>query len=384
MDKIGIIAFSPRNNGGTFQYTQSLIDALIQDKKNEYVIFTDHNDLDRYQNLLTVRHISQPALSVFQKILKRILLYLNIRKPFIFNIKEKEIFADIDFFISPTTEIYPHFWLDKPYIVTFHDLQEKYYRSFFTKGELKKRRLFNMVIARTADHILCESEYVKNDLIEYLHIKENKITVIQAPPPKAFLDISYNRAYLNSVCEKYSLPERFLFYPAQFWPHKNHMKLLEAFLLVQKKYPDVSMVFTGAKLVSFNDVYNKTQYLQLTGKVKFLGYVDYGDLPAIYLMSEMLVMPTLFESVSIPIYEAESLKVPVCCSNILALPEQVADSALLFDPENPQDIALAIEKLLSDGALRKDLGERGYARIRNFNHAGYSKKLQELIAGVFR
>jgi glycosyltransferase involved in cell wall biosynthesis len=119
----------------------------------------------------------------------------------------------------------------------------------------------------------------------------------------------------------------------------------------------------------------KIEVLDLKDKVKHLGYIDYEDLPYLYKMSQMLVMPSLFESVSIPIYEAFALGVPVCSSNVVALPEQVGDAGLLFDPKNEYDIAEKILMYLDNKDLMHKMAMKGCNKIANFNHNEYRKKL---------
>ena len=111
-----------------------------------------------------------------------------------------------------------------------------------------------------------------------------------------------------------------------------------------------------------------------------LGYIDYEDLPYLYKLSEMLVMPSLFESVSIPIFEAFSIGTPVVCSNVVALPEQVGDSALVFNPIDILDISNKIIMLLENEKLKNDLVKKGFERIKNFNHENYKTKLIQLIS----
>ena len=86
-------------------------------------------------------------------------------------------------------------------------------------------------------------------------------------------------------------------------------------------------------------------------------------------------MPSLFESVSIPVYESFALKVPVACSNVVSLPEQVGDAALLFDPLNIEDIVEKMMMYLNDKDLRHKMSLRGYDRVRNFNHDNYCYEL---------
>ena len=115
--------------------------------------------------------------------------------------------------------------------------------------------------------------------------------------------------------------------------------MLEPFKLDLEQYNDIHLVLTGARQNNYQNVSSKITELELESKVLHLGYIAYEDLPYLYKMSEMLVMPTLFKSISIPIYEAFALKVPVCASNVVALPEQVGEAGLLFDPNNTTEMA---------------------------------------------
>jgi glycosyltransferase involved in cell wall biosynthesis len=198
------------------------------------------------------------------------------------------------------------------------------------------------------------------------------------------LDQTVSKSKQSEVRQKYRLPSRYLFYPAQFWPHKNHLNLLKAFHLIEKKYPDLQLVLSGSKQNSQSSILNKVHELGLEGRVRILGYVDYADLAALYSLSEMLVMPTLFESVSIPIYEAFAQGVTVCSSNVVALPEQVGDAGLLFDPLNPVDIANSIQKILDDSSLAEKLRKLGRARIQSLTPEIYSAQLSSLVDRVER
>jgi len=96
-------------------------------------------------------------------------------------------------------------------------------------------------------------------------------------------------------------------------------------------------------------------------------------------MSEMLVMPTLFESVSIPIYEAFALQTCVCSSNVVALPEQVGDAGIIFNPNDISDISKNIMKILDNKDLKSKITLLGYTRVKNFNHQNYKNKLLKVL-----
>ena len=381
LKKIGILAFGDKHGGGVYQYTQSIIDALKEDKIKKYIIFCN-SDEDRFDAYgLEVRKIDKPISSLFVKMIRAFQLFLFIQKPLFFTKKELIKFSDIDVFLSPAISAYPHFYMNKPFVFTLHDMQERYYPEFFSKYERFIRWLNNRTLARSANRIICESNFVKNDIVKFTGVNEDKISVIQSPPPENFLNYKFNSLQFDKVREKYNLPEKFIFYPAQCWFHKNHIKLIEAFEIVTKKNKDVHLILTGSQQNNYNNLINRINELNLNNRVKHLGYIDYEDLPYFYKMSQFLVMPTLFESVSIPIYEAFALEVAVCGSNVVALPEQVGDAGLIFDPNNPNDMAEKMMMYLNDENLRKDKARLGFDRVNGFNHEVYGEKLLKVISG---
>ncbi|BCS96477.1 glycosyl transferase [Desulfoluna limicola] len=379
MKQIGVLALGDKYGGGIYQYTQSFVDALKYDNTNNYIIFCNAHDtrFDHYG--FEVRKINKLNSNFFKKIVRIFQFILFIRKPWFFSKKELENFEDIDIFISPVISAYPHFYMDKPFVFTLHDMQERYYPDFFSVIELSTRWLNNRTLSMCAARILCESNYVKSDIVKFTGVNENKISIIQSPPPEYFLNYKFINAQFEIVSQKYNLPNKYLFYPAQCWFHKNHIKLVEAFKKLTLKYDDIYLILSGSQQNNYDNLIRKIDELKLSEKVKHIGYVDYDDLPYIYKMSKMLVMPTLFESISIPIYEAFALKIPVCSSNVVALPEQVGNAGILFNPNSTNDIASKIELLLIDEAFAKDKAEIGFQKVTNYSHEHYKKKLLSVL-----
>ncbi len=380
--KIGILAFAGEKSGGVFQYTESIIDALKNDFSNKYIIFCNEEEERFDKSSLEVRKIKIKKTTRFQNSIRYLQLLFFYRKPLFFSEDEKKFFDDITVFLCPMVSSYPHFYLGKPYVFTLHDLQERYYPHFFNKKEKIIRWLNNRSLVRKADKIICESSFVKNDILKFVGTKESKIHIIQTPPPEVFLNFDFLESNFSVVKSKYNLPDKFIFYPAQCWHHKNHIKLIEAFNIVREKHDDVSLVLTGSQQNNYINVMDKIRELKLTKSIIHLGYIDYEDLTYFYKMSEFLVMPTLFESVSIPIYEAFSLEVAVCSSNVVALPEQVGDAGLLFDPFDIQDIAQKIILFLENESLRRDKAAKGLNRILNFNHDQFRDKLLKVFNNI--
>lgn len=382
--KIGILAMASTKGGGVFQYTYSLLEALINYLKDEYNLFIlkdkkfDAAYLNNYKNLVELD--AKPTNSLL-----KILRVLYIKIPFIRKCldvsKNYEIIknSSINLIINPITSLAP-VYVNKQYIVIIHDLQHKYYPQFFT---LKQRLMRNFIYtnaAKNAAFVVCESQFVKNDINKFLDIAPDKIKVIPSPPPSYLTKLKIRKNYSKKIKKKYGLPEKFLFYPAQFWPHKNHINLIKAIELAKNRYKEkISLILIGSKKNNFENTINEIKKLGLENQVKYLGYVPDKDIPYLYKLSTALVMPTLFESVSLPIWEALCLGCPVVSSNVCALPKQIGNAGLLFNPNDIEDIMKKIHKIWIDENLRKKLVKRGSKKIKNFTLKNYAKQWEKVI-----
>jgi glycosyltransferase involved in cell wall biosynthesis len=153
---------------------------------------------------------------------------------------------------------------------------------------------------------------------------------------------------------------------------------------VANEVPDLKLVLTGKKIDDYQKVVGAIDRLQLNEHVCHLGYIDRNDLQAVYQLATALVMPSLFESVSIPVYEAFQRGIPVAASNILAIPEQMGDAGLLFDPTSAVSIRDAILTIVRDSELARRLGERGRERMRAMTPERYGARLEELLCELQR
>jgi glycosyltransferase involved in cell wall biosynthesis len=157
-----------------------------------------------------------------------------------------------------------------------------------------------------------------------------------------------------------------LLYPAQTWPHKNHVALLRALALLGRRHGlTIPLVCTGRTTAHLRTIEAAVGDLGLRGLVSFVGFVSPAELVCLYRMCRAVVVPTLFEAASFPMFEAFVLGAPVACSDVTSLPEQAGDAALLFDPRSPDEIAEAIRLLWTEPDLRETLIARGHVRIRS-------------------
>ncbi len=162
------------------------------------------------------------------------------------------------------------------------------------------------------------------------------------------------------VREKYGIAGDYLFYPAQFWAHKNHVNLLLALKLLQSRFDrPLSVAFVGADHGNLAHVKATVDRLGLTDRVHFLGFVPREDLIDLYKEAFALSYVTFFGPENLPPLEAFALGCPVIASDVSGAREQLGDAVLFVDPTSPEQMAEAVVRLASEDGLRARLIDAG-------------------------
>jgi glycosyltransferase involved in cell wall biosynthesis len=255
-----------------------------------------------------------------------------------------------------------------PTVFCPHDLQHLHMPELFDPVIVADREVLYRTGCEEATAIVVESETARNDIVRYYGTQRGKVFVIPtAAPTTAYEGTTADCSILNDA----GLTRAFAFYPAVTWPHKNHVRLLEAFRLLRDRgVTSLDLVCTGRRYEAhWPTIEDTISRLDLGDMVHFLGFVSPAQLLALYQNAEFVVIPTLFESVSAPMFEGWHQGTPVACSNVTALPEQAQDAALIFDPLSVESIEAALERLHGDEALRSDLMTRGTRRLARFEWA---------------
>lgn len=257
---------------------------------------------------------------------------------------------------------------DLPTVYNPHDLQHFHFPEFFTRAEISRREIIYPGACRAANTVVVASEFVKRDVMRHYDVEPDKIQVIAWSPPETNSK-KITREAARLLTEKYGISDQpFALYPAMTWEHKNHVRLLEAIArLRDSENLKINLICTGHKNAFFSQIERRVRELNLEEQVKFLGVVSYEELSALYLRAEFVVIPTLFEAASAPLFEAWQHDAPAACSSVTSLPEQAADAALLFNPFSIEAIADALKKMSSDQSLRSSLRAKGAARLRDFS-----------------
>jgi len=391
--KLGVIVLSNPNLGGTYQYTLSTLEALRHLREIEVTIYGDSSNRDLVQLGYPVRQFVEPRSSQ--------LLYLAAYKA---RARLADPFAEEDVLFAP---IYSTAALHttKPFAFTLHDVQEYHHPEYFSWPQRVWRYQLQSALSGRAVRIVCEASHVREDIIRIFKVPRDNVDVIVAPP-LATLRAPMAPSDLEEVRTRLKLPERFVFFPAQFWRHKNHLRLIEAFKLVVSSEPDLKLVLTGNKKKpvwdpnspwhmanrarrrrdsgeEYEAVMSRIGSTGLERNVTHLGYVEQRDLQAIYQLALALVMPSLYESVSIPVFEAFQLGTPVVAANVLSLPGQVGDAGLLFDPLSIDAMAASILEVARDAKLAESLRNRGRQKIDKMTSARYGGQLEALIRRLY-
>ncbi len=219
---------------------------------------------------------------------------------------------------------------------------------------------------KKADAILTISQHSCQDIQKYLHIPSAKLKTIYCGIEAQFRPV-LDESVRQVVLDRYNIPSPYLLYVGSLNARKNIAGLLEAFAIVLERYPNITLVIGGKRQWKASGIEATLKQLSLAEKVHFTGYIADQDLPALYSAAEAFVFPSFYEGFGLPPLEAMACGTPVITSNLSSLPEVVGQAALMVDPYDIKSLAAAIERILSDQPLRKDLQQRGLAQAAKFN-----------------
>lgn len=369
MNRLGVVMRATPGSGGTYQYSLSMLEALGHVSGYDVTLYADPSNPDLPRFNFPVRAFTEERADQFRDLAADAV-----------GIRLADPFSNEDVLIAPTFSL-ALLRSTKPFVYTLHDLQELHYpANFLWTQRAFRRRVYSRLSERAAG-IICESEYVKSDIVRLLGVADDKVSVIAAPPlgqPAG----EFTDAQLAQVRDRLGLQGRFFFYPAQFWPHKNHLRLIEAFRRVLSAEPNLKLVLTGKPRDEYCNVMQAVRRAGLERSVLYLGYIEQADLQAIYHLATALVMPSLFESVSIPVYEAFQAGTPVLASDLLAIPEQVGTAGLLFDPLSTESIAARMLEIAGDAELARALGGRGREKMALMTPQRYCSELEALLGRI--
>jgi len=263
----------------------------------------------------------------------------------------------IDLYHSPGY-VLPLFF-SVPSIVTIHDIIALRFPQYCRKSNVMYYKIFLPYAVGKAERVITISKTVKEELVRYLRVPEEKISVIYPGIDNSFRPVT-NSETLSEVRTRYNVPEKFILFVGNLEPKKNLKRLLDAFCKMKAlREINHKLVITGKKGWKYKDIFKTVQNSGLTDDVIFTGYCRLDDLPALYSMADLFTFPSLYEGFGIPPLEAMACGTPVLASDRGALPETTGGCALLINPEDIDDIVRGMITLLFNGNMRKSCVHKG-------------------------
>jgi glycosyltransferase involved in cell wall biosynthesis len=383
--KIGInlLPLRPGKNGGMEVYLRNLLDHLFRiDTTNQYYLITaSYND-----ESLNFSSPKCKKILFHERLIRKIDISGYLNKMIENRIECHNTLEDIireyhfDIWFCPFLSLDPR-PLNIPGIVTIPDIQHEYYPQFFSHEELTLRKSYIRPSCELATDIITISEFSKKSFIEKLGVRPEKITVIYLAAGDNFTQAL---GKTNDIKTKYALPDKYFFFPANAWPHKNHKTLIIAFNLYRKTYGDtVHLVLTGSDLRANTEIRELISLYRLDSAIHILDYVDKEDLLGLYKCAKALVFPSLFEGFGIPLLEAMTSGCPIIASNTTSIPEVAGDAALLFDPKNPQSICDAMHRIINDDTLRENLIRNGKNQVTKYSYEKVARMHLDLFTSAY-
>jgi len=342
---------------GISEFTYNLLFHLIKlDAQNQYFLFYNSAQQSRVPDLpftnITLKEFTYPN-KIF-----------NLSMRFLKTVEVDKLIGGVDIFLIPSF-LFLNLSKSCRKLLIVHDLSFELYPEFFTP----KRRLWHKLIGprqfcQQANQIVAISENTKNDIVNLYGINPDKISVVYQGINEIFSN-SISEEQRQAVKNKYQLPDKYIFYLGNLEPRKNIKTLISAFEKMTDR--SASLVLAGCRAWKYQDIYKMWEKSKAKGRIKFLGYVDALDKPALYSLAKVFVYPSIYEGFGLPPVEAMACGTPVITSFSSSLPEAVDTAGLMIDPYNVNDLVQAMNSILADDQLVQRLSIRGLEQSKKFS-----------------
>jgi len=353
-----------RQRAGIGRYARSLIRALARlDHENAYILLSAGKEPDAEP---WPANFSLRALPVTDRHLSILWQKLRLPLPVEWLTGRLDLFHSPDFVLPPVRKART--------VLTIHDL------SFLRHPECSSPALLEYLMSAVprsvarADLILADSQSTQHDLIELMGMDPARIRVVYPAVDDTFA--RSNQAGVAAVRARHDIGGPYILSLGTLQPRKNYVRLIEAFRIL-KDTSDIPhrLVIGGGPGWLYEPIYETIETLGLQNEVRMLGYVDEGDLPALYTGADVFCFPTLYEGFGIPVLEAMACGTPVVASNTSSLPEAAGDAALLMSPTDTEAMAEALGRAITDTDLREHLIQSGLVQCQRFSWSDSARDL---------
>lgn len=354
--KVGVVINSGLESGGGFQYEYMVLGLLKKYHHSNSIVIkyytNKHKIIPEYSGLgIKITIIKENLFQKLHRVCLSNMIYYYFVKQLNLSYSKVERYLeddgiDVVYFLSPN--VMCRSLIDLPYIFTLWDLGHLEKMEF---PEVSQRKLFEQreslysSALRKSIAVIVDSTYGKNYAVKRYNLDEDRVSVLKYLPNIITTD---NHESVN-IKEKYDLKNEYIFYPAQFWAHKNHIYILEAVKILKDKYnTNIDVIFSGSDKGTLEYVMNKSQEYHIDELVHYIGFAHNCEMPSLYKQSLSLVMPTHLGPTNIPPLEAFAYKVPVCYSDLPYFREQTGEGAFYFDLSSPESLAMILLLILNN------------------------------------
>ncbi len=355
---------------GTEIYSRELIRALIvQDRANQYRLYTRTlvpRDFFGAASNFEIRAIPFPRL------------WTHARLSFEMLTRAPDVLWIPAHVLPP---IHP-----RRSIVTIHDLGHLH----FPEAHPTTQRLYHTWAtrwnARAASHVLADSEATRDDIVKFCGVAPEKITVVYPAYDARVYQPVRDAEKIAATRTRLRIGEDYILAIGTIHPRKNYARLIESFarLVSNLQFPisNLQLVIVGKRGWLHKPIFELVERLNLQSRVRLLDYVPASDMPALISGARVLAFPSLHEGFGLPVLEAHACGTPVVCSMTSSLPEAAGDAALFVDPLDVEAIAGAMERLLTDAAVRAKLIARGFDNLKRFSWEASASRVSDVIRGL--
>jgi glycosyltransferase involved in cell wall biosynthesis len=366
MMRIGIdYTAAARQQAGIGRYTRELVAALLALKSpHQYTLFAVTGGLDTEDWRAGIGGgVRFRTLPISDDWLAR--LWHRLRLP----IPVETITGPLDVFYSPDFVLPPTRRAART-LLTVHDLSFLRYPDHFVP---RLAQYLGQVVPRSvsrADRVLADSQATRADLIAHLGTPPEKVAVLYSGVAPRFRPEA-EPGEAERLRARYDLDGRpYVLSVGTLQPRKNYVRLIRACAGLAG---DLQLIIAGGRGWLYEEIFAEAE--KQGDRVRVLGFVDEGDLPALYRNAALFAFPSLYEGFGLPVAEAMACGVPVVCSNASSLPEVAGDAALLVDPLDVDALAEAMTRVLEDADLRQEMIARGLAQAARFSWQQAARQL---------
>jgi glycosyltransferase involved in cell wall biosynthesis len=278
-----------------------------------------------------------------------------------------------------------------PYVMTVHDMLDHMSRGR-EQNSLWRSLHFQLTkrVLGGAARIFAVSNFTRNEIEKLFEIPADRVEVIYNAIDERFLRGHASAADRDLIARRYQVTYPFLLYAGRISPHKNVVRMIEAFSALKTElekdgaYPELKLIIIGDDLSGNPDLRRTVVRSGVQNDVRFLGFIPIEVLRIFYDEAKVFVFPSLYEGFGLPPLEAMAHGTPVVTSNVSSLPEVVGNAAVLVNPENVFEIMRALHRVLVDQSLRDRMKERGYQQAARFSWEASVRRILDVYQAIGR